>query len=219
MWEGFRIGFWHPFGPYTGLSAAEVIEWKRSEAETYGWTLWSFAYAPTAAAWLDQLAGLSSGVFAFCSDSPAAKDPDPHRGTVLATHYRYLNDDEWHEMPDPRVMKVSNPFKRRGLALAFKVRRVIPIPPAVPPLTIEWYSKGERRWRSDPLPTRGEFLIRRGGRLPPRRVSALLELAEPYLAILRCRADGGLPTNRLERSGTAAQPERSADYRTSIGNR
>src|SRR5262245_43024034 len=185
MWESFQLGFWHPFGPYTGLSTEEVLERKRREVEANGWTFWSFAYTPTAAAWLELLTSFSGRVFAFCSASPGAKDPDIHRGGLSASHYQYFSDDLWQEMPPPDVMNVTNPFKYSGRALAFKVRRVISLPAVVPPLTIEWYSRSEQRWRSDRLPTRGEFLIRRGGSLPPRRVCALLELAEPYLAVLR----------------------------------
>lgn len=185
MWENFTIGFWHPFGPYTGLSAAQVLEWKRFETERHGWTFWSFVYS-SSEAWLEQLASVSGPVFAFCSDSPGARDPDQHRGTLLASHFRYPRDGDWKAMPEPHIMKVTNPFKRQGLALAFKVARVLPVPPRVPPFEIEWYSKGDRGWRSDALPTRGEFLIRRGGSVRPRRVSAVLELVEPYLAVLKC---------------------------------
>lgn len=185
MWEKFQVGFWHPFGPYTGLSPAQVLEWKRSETERHGWTFWSFVYS-SSEAWLDLLAGVAGPVFAFCSDSPGARDPDRHRGTLLASHFRYVDSGDWKAMPAPDVMKVTNPFKREGLALAFKVARVLPISPQVPPFEIEWYSKGDRAWRSDALPTRGEFLIRRGGRVRLRRVSAVLELVEPYLAVLKC---------------------------------
>ena len=187
MWEEFEIGFWHPFGPYTGKSPTEILKWKGSEAETYGWTFWTFAYSSSADRWLAQLTSPAKKVFVFCSHSPNAIDRDPHRGTLLGTHYRDVGDDEWRVLPDPSVMKVANPFKRNGLALAFKVGRVTPISPAVkPPFTIEWYSKQELRWRSGPLPTHGEFLIRRGGSLRPRPVSAILELVEPYLAICKC---------------------------------
>ncbi len=203
MWEGFEIGFWHPFGPYTGLSPTEVLEWKRGEAEKYGWTFWSFAHS-SSAEWLAQLTSPAKRVFVFCSHSPSAKDPDAHRGTLLGTHYQYSGDDEWRVLPDPRDMKVTNPFKRKGLALAFKVGRVTPIVPTVPPFTIEWYSKQERRWRSDRLPTHGEFLIRRGGSLRPRPVSAILELVEPYLATLKCEFAPGRLSPR--RGGDAATP-------------
>jgi len=37
MWERFEIGFWHPFGPYAGLSPAQVLEWKAEETARYGW--------------------------------------------------------------------------------------------------------------------------------------------------------------------------------------
>ena len=43
MWEKFQVGFWHLFGPYTGLSPAQVLEWKRSETERHGWTFWYFS--------------------------------------------------------------------------------------------------------------------------------------------------------------------------------
>lgn len=184
VWDEFEVGFWHPFGPYTGLTTQQVLEWKHGETERYGWTFWSFAYSPTADVWLRHLAKAAGPVFALCSHSPGARDPDSHRGTLQATHHRDLDEKDWHAMPDPNEMKVTNPFKRRGLALAFKVRRVVTLNPEIPPFTVEWYRKRDQRWRSDKLPTRGEFLIRRGGSTPLRAVGALLELVPPYLAVL-----------------------------------
>jgi hypothetical protein len=198
MWERFEIGFWHPFGPYAGLAPAQILEWKASETARYGWTFWSFAYARPEA-WLEQLASVSGSVFVFCSDSRAARDPDPLSGMLLASHFQNVDDADWQAMPEQDIMKVTNPFKRKGRALAFKVARVFPITPQVPPFDVEWYSKGDRAWRSDVLPPRGEFLIRKGGRVRPRRVAAVLELEKPYLAVLKCEsrptrhgADGAL---------------------------
>jgi hypothetical protein len=94
-------------------------------------------------------------------------------------------------MPDRKIMKVTNPFKRQDLALGFKVSRVIAVEPVVPPFDVEWYSRGESCWRSERIPTRGEFLIRPGGTIPPRRVSAILELARPYLAVLKGEPEFG----------------------------
>jgi hypothetical protein len=185
MWDKFHIGFWHPFGAYTGQSAVQVLEWKSGEVVRQGWTLWSFVHSPSAAVWLEHLASVEGPVYAFCSHSPNARDPDTNKGTLLASHFRYLLDSSWQAMPDPKVMKVTNPFKRQGLALGFKVSRVVEIEPVVPPFGVEWYSRRERSWRADRVPTRGEFLIRRGGTIPPRRVGAILELAQPYLAELR----------------------------------
>lgn len=185
VWDDFHIGFWHPFGPYTGRSPEEVIEWKHGEAERHGWTFWSFAFSPTANLWLRLLEKSQGPVFAFCSHSPNARDPDKHRGNLRATHYRHLDETAWHAIPNPKFMYVTNPFKRRGLALAFKVRRVVALDPATPPFPVEWFAKRDRRWHSDRLPTRGEFLIRRGGSASLRPVSALLELIPPYLAVLK----------------------------------
>jgi hypothetical protein len=184
-WESLEFGFWHPFGPYTGLTVDQILDWKRSEVERFGWTFWSFAYSPSAADWLDILANRRGPVYALCSFSTGARDPDVHRGTRLATHYRSIPETEWHPMPDPELMKVTNPFRRRGRALAFKVGRVLELPPQVPPFCIDWYSRTKKVWRSDRLPTRGEFLIRRGGPVPLRSVCAALELVEPYLAELK----------------------------------
>jgi hypothetical protein len=50
------------------------------------------------------------------------------------------------------------------------------------PLAIEWLSRG--KWRADALPTRPEYLIRRGGNMVMRDVRAILELRPPYLAVV-----------------------------------
>jgi hypothetical protein len=123
-WGQFQVGFWHPFGAYTGLSAAQVLEWKGAEVRRHGWTLWSFAHSPSAQAWLPHLKDAKGTVYALCSYSPAARDPDPHKGTLLATRFRYLGESEWQQMPDKKIMRVTNPFKR-GVALGFKVCRVV----------------------------------------------------------------------------------------------
>ena len=185
MWEHFEFGFWHPFGAYTGRSGEEVLEWKAGEATSHGWTLWSFVHSGSASVWLKELSKANRPVYALCSHSPAVRDPDPHKGTLFASHFRPLGESAWQPMPDREVMHVTNPFKRKGLALGFKVRRVMSIAPAVPPFNVEWYSRGESRWRTDRVPTRGEYLLRRGGSAPPRPVCAILELAAPYLTELR----------------------------------
>ena len=95
---------------------------------------------------------------------------------------------------------------------------MIPVSPQVPPFDVEWYSKGDRAWRSDVLPTRGEFLIRKGGRVRPRRVAAVLELEKPYLAVLKCEsrptrhgADGaGLLSAAAQRHRYASSSSREA---------
>jgi hypothetical protein len=183
-WERFNLGFWHPFGPHTGLTETEIVSWKHGETQQFGWTFWSLVYSPTAHFWLHALSDVKGPVFVLCSRSPSARDPDVHRGQLLATHYQWPREGEWNEMPIPDQMKVTNPFKRRGLALAFRVRRVIEIAPTVAPFKIEWYSKKDQMWRSDRLPTRGEFLVRRGGSAYLRRVRAILELDPLYLATL-----------------------------------
>ena len=97
-------------------------------------------------------------------------------------------------MPGKEAMYVTNPFKRDGLATAFVVRRVEVVATGIPPIDISWYSKSAGSWRDEPLPTRGEFLIRRGGASRLRSVAAVLELQPPYLAVLR---RGAVASNQL----------------------
>ena len=123
---------------------------------------------------LSSSASVSGPVFAFCSHSEAARIPIQHRSALARIHFRHVDDDDWQAMPpEQHIMKVTNPFKRQGLAtIAFKVARVLPVSPQdATSFDVEWYLKGDRAWRSGVLPTRGEFLIRKGGRgLQPRGV-------------------------------------------------
>jgi hypothetical protein len=192
-WDDLRIAFWHPFGPYCGLTVDEVLRWKGDEARAYGWTFWSFAYSPSATRWGQVLEEHNGSVHVLCSYSPKATDPEPTTVPRRATHYRFLGASEWQSMPSgDQDMFVTNPFKRGGLASAFKVDSVEPMPATVPPVTVEWYSRRDDRWRGDPpLPTRGEFLLRRGGPVKLRPICAVLKLSPPYLAELRNDALAG----------------------------
>jgi hypothetical protein len=168
-WRRFSGGFWHPFGRYTGLSEAQILKWKRDETEGYGWTFWSFVYSPNAHVWLNLLGEVAGPVFVLCSQSQSRSiDPDPHRGTLRATSFQLPGSAQWEKMPKRDLMKVTNPLKRKGLALAFRVCRVIEVNPVVPDLEIQWYSKLKQQWQSTRLPPRGEFLIRRAPGAPPR---------------------------------------------------
>jgi len=182
----FELGFWHPFGPYMDRSVDVILALKGGEAERCGWTLWSFASCDLMA-WHQQLIGIAGPVYVLCSDSPGARDPDLYgRDERHAQAYQLVGSDVWQEMPDRELMIATNPFKRRERACAYVVRKVIQIVAAdVPPIKIEWYGKDKGEWSRERLPTRGEFMIRRGGEQPLRRVRAVLELAPPYLAVLR----------------------------------
>lgn len=184
-WNLFQLGFWHPFGPYCGLTTQEILDWKSREALAHGWTLWSFAYSSTAEKWHTVLQGHDGPVHVLCTASPTATDPEVTTTPRYASHFRHAGETEWQPMPDRGEMYVTNPFKRSGLATAFIVKRVIPVVPSTPLFGVSWYSKSEDRWREDTLPTRGEFLVRRGGKARLRAVCAVLELQPPYLATLQ----------------------------------
>jgi hypothetical protein len=127
-WSDLHFAFWHPFGPYCGLTPEKVLDWKRREVEQHGWTFWSFAYARTSEVWQQLLRGHTGPVHVLCSHSPSAKDPfpNPEVQPPRATHFRFLDGQrDWQSMPiGDGAPYVTNPCKRQGLATAFKVTRV-----------------------------------------------------------------------------------------------
>ena len=62
---------------------------------------------------------------------------------------------------------------------AFIVEKVI-YPVQYEAIPIEWLKDGQ--WRTGPLPTRPEYLIKVGHGEPMRKFRAVLELKAPYLA-------------------------------------
>ena len=96
----------------------------------------------------------------------------------------------------PRGVRVPHPFRAgKKIASAFIVHRIMyPVKPFQRP-PVEWFSKGndgDGRWAQTKVPTRGEYLIRQGGAIAMRRVSAVLELRHPYLALVSSDALGNL---------------------------
>lgn len=61
--------------------------------------------------------------------------------------------------------------------------------PIVPDIEIEWFARGDGLWRNDGLPTRGEYLVRRGTGTRLRPVSAVLQLEPPYLVELTTKPE------------------------------
>lgn len=187
----FRIGFWHPFGPHSCESAEQILARKAREVEANGWTLWSFQHRPMLDEWHQQLAReTSDSAFVFCS-AGGGKDPIDRGGLAQAVDcqsYRFVGETEWRSMP--AQIRVPHTFPSgEGRASAFVMRRIVHL--AEPfELHVEWLAKNGE-WRHDfPLgntrrpgiPSRGEFLIRRGGTSLMRPARAILELRPPFLA-------------------------------------
>ena len=195
----FAVGIWHPFGPHGRETADEIIERKRREIEANGWTFWSFQYRRPEVLdeWSSHLAiPGTSNPMVFCSNSPSALDPAETGapvGTTDCQSYRFARQTEWR--PWPKDVRVPHPFRGKNRqASAFIVQRIAyPLEPFVLP-AVEWLSKGT--WQTTRIPTRGEYLVRRGGSISLRSVRAILELREPYLATV---------------SADAAQPGAAAD--------
>src|SRR5262249_36923242 len=127
--------------------------------------------------------GNAQKVAVFCSLGAHAVDPDSETNsrTVACAQYRILGSTHWQPMP--KAIEVKYPFRPgKEIASAFVVSSIHhPVrPPKRPP--IEWVSLNNGPWRDEKLPTRGEYLIRRGGQFPMRDVTAVLELKSPYFA-------------------------------------
>jgi hypothetical protein len=185
VFEEFELGFWHPFGPHCGESRDEITDRKRREIESNGWTLWCFQHRRM----LDDFAReLSSArpqeVLVFCSNGTNAVDPAAglHSKTFECTQYKMFGADKCQPIQGFRVFHPSSSPKRR-LASAFVVQEIYyPIKLPRRPCA-EWFRK-DGSWCPQEVPTRGEYLIRRGGTVPLRDIRAILVLRPPYLALV-----------------------------------
>lgn len=203
-YAAFSVAIWHPFGPHGREGVEEIIARKRREIDTNGWTFWSFQNRrpEVLEEWhrLLTAADASKG-FAFCSHSPEAIDPAEAGVPVDATEcrsYCFAGQGEWQALPIG--VRVPHPFRgKKREASAFVVKRVIyPIEEFSLP-AVRWLSNGE--WQEPRIPTRGEYLVCRGGSVPMRRVRAVLELRAPFLATV---------------SANAAQPGTCTGWRDSV---
>jgi hypothetical protein len=129
--------------------------------------------------WVRHLSNVPDA-FVFCSKSPNAVDPSRTGVPVIPVDCRFYKvpgQIEW--LPWPAEVKVRHPFRGKNKqASAFVVER-IECPPEFSSPSIRWLSKG--LWQESRMPTRGEYLIKRGGSNPMRPVSAILKLCPPYL--------------------------------------
>lgn len=179
----FKIGFWHPFGVHAGESRNDIITRKRKEIiDNNGWTLWSFQNRKneTIDKWVKEIRKRKQRVFVLCSDSQSAKDP--LGGKFYARQYKFADSDKWKKIPSE--IKVPHPFGKRNVALAFKVKAIYEPETIIAPGEIKWLCM-DGKWREDSLPTRGEYLIKSGGKCRLRNIHLVLELDDPYIASLK----------------------------------
>jgi hypothetical protein len=186
-WEDFDFGFWHPFGWHGCESPQAIISPKRNETESNGWTLWSFQYRKMLDDFFRELScARPKKVVVFCSRGNGAVDPakSSHSKTIDCSQYKFVNGTRWQSIPSS--IRVPHPFRpEKTLASAFVVRRIYYPVEFIRRPAAEWFSPNNGPWRQEAIPTRGEYLIRRGGAVPMRDVSAVLSLKPPYLAFVR----------------------------------
>ena len=164
-----------------GEPLEEILDRKRCEIDSNGWTLWAFRRRP---GFKDAHRCLSrekiGDVYAFCIEG----GNEPSGKPLGCTHYRRIGTENCERLPDGiRVLQHFGAGKR--VASAFIVRKIIH--PVKFSSDVEWLSS-EGKWRDtrrdgkSQLPS-GEYLIRRKQNgAPLGRISAVLELKSPYLA-------------------------------------
>ncbi len=177
----FNIGFWHPFGPHAGESRYDILERKKREIHNNGWTFWSFQYRNTDL-WIKELSQFEDKIYVLCSDSLTTTDP---KGQVVnCSEYKTDVDSDWTSIP--YGISVPHPKGNKPLASAFVVRRIfINTEIHQPTFKVSWFSTMNQEWRNDSLPTRGEYLIKKGGNVSLRKIYAVLELNHLYIVTLR----------------------------------
>lgn len=177
--------FWHCFGVHAGESPEEILNRKKREIEANsGWTLWSFSgkRPETVELWNAEIQSAHpSRVHALCSKSRNAIDP---KGTpAFAREFREVGKECWQ--PIPEKIKVPHPFGDKAVASAFLVSKVLNASEVAIPAEFQWLCVGDRVWRTDSVPTRGEYLLRPGKGTTLRQVSAILELQAPFVVEIR----------------------------------
>lgn len=184
----FKVAFWHPFGAHGGETTEEILSRKTREVDANGWTLWSFQHRTTRTlrAWhCEILASWPGEVFAFCSKSPKAIDPGgagSRSRLVDCEYYQLVNEPQSHRVPEH--VRIVHPFPPGEpiIPSAFVVGSIIH--PASLDFSpgVKWFSQRKGPWCPGPIPTRGEYLIQRGGSAALRPIIAVLRLKPPYLA-------------------------------------
>lgn len=180
-----KIGFWHPFGSHAGEDRCEILERKKGEIAKNGWTLWSFQHRTqeTLGIWLDEVqrkkrAKKRVKIYVYCSAGKGSKDTKSR--PKYCSYYIPINSLQ--EKKIPSKIKVPHPMKGKSkTGTAFMVKHII-YPDTKKRIAVEWYKDG--KWEKRKLPTRPEYLIKRGkGALMPE-YSVILELEYPYLAVV-----------------------------------
>lgn len=176
----FKCGFWHPFGPHAGEDPDPILDRKRSEIKRIpnGWTLWSFRHRKSLDLWRSMLPK-SRPVYVLCSDSPKAQDPQTP--PLYARFFRSGSHKVFR--PIPRGVSVPHPSTAAGLGSAFVVDKVINFDAdeTRPHFGVRWFCVETSKWRTDNLPTRGEYLVRTPGPVRTRSIYAVLRLRPPYI--------------------------------------
>lgn len=82
-------------------------------------------------------------------------------------------------------MKFHTLFGKRDYACAFVVKAIYEPEKIKIPEGIKWFCVRDKKWREDNLPTRGEYMTKSGGKCKLRKIYQILELAPPYLAVIK----------------------------------
>ncbi len=174
------MAFWHCFGIHAGELPEDILKRKQREIGlTGGWTLWSFQRRTWQAieSWRSQIRSrMPTSVLVLCSRSPNAIDPQG--APIRAEGFKHRECEDWKPIPD--TINIPHPFGDKTCASAFCVSRILSPSEVDIPSNFRWL-RMTGNWSDEPIPTRGEYLLKPGEGVPLRPIHAILKLQEPYV--------------------------------------
>jgi hypothetical protein len=179
------VSFWHPVGPHGRESLESIVQRKRADTATHGFTYWSFAAArpERVFAWRKELAarGIRTCAAVCCGDTPV----DPTTESTQVTWAKEYSEDlvSWRPMPH-RMTSFHNP-RGAGIASAFVVNEVA-APEARVARPTRWFRAANHAWEESRVPTRGQYLVEHPAESTKgQRVRLVLTLGDPFVVWVR----------------------------------
>ena len=152
-----------------------LLKGREKRLKKNGWTLWSFQFRYLELWFQEIKKSNANNVIVFCSDGRGSNEPKGE--TKKFTRYKTLDDNEFKVIPNEVVATLHS--NKKGSA--FIVKNIIYPTKGNEKKAIEWLEKNGK-WRTDKIPTIGQYLIKPGPGRNMGNYRAILELQYPYIA-------------------------------------
>jgi hypothetical protein len=183
-----NLSFWHPVGSHASETLEVIISRKKKEIMERGYTLWSFSPATfeRVSIWREELQkqDMNSCSVICCGDTTV----DPHNGksSIIWAEEMSVDMKNWTKIP--KMTSYHRPANKNGiLASAFMVSNIEVLKENIKVLRPNnWFCVSENGWKSSPVPTRGEYLVRTPMEADNgRAIRLILKVKEPFVIWVR----------------------------------